>query len=113
MLYCCSACFFFFQAEDGIRDGRVTGVQSCALPICPATPDEKAVLVRYVGWGAMPQVFDQRNYEWREARAEAEQLLTPDELAAARASTLNAHYTSPTVVRAMYGALERFGFEYG
>jgi SAM-dependent methyltransferase len=79
----------------------------------PATPDEKAILVRYVGWGAMPQVFDPRNYEWREARAEVEQLLTPDELEAARASTLNAHYTSPTVVRAMYGALERFGFEYG
>src|SRR6266511_262720 len=79
----------------------------------PATPDEKAVLVRYVGWGAMPQVFDPRNYEWREARAEVEQLLTPEELEAVRASTLNAHYTSPTVVRAMYGALERFGFEYG
>ena len=79
----------------------------------PATSDEKAVLVRYVGWGALPQVFDPRNYEWREARAEVEQLLTPEELAAARASTLNAHYTSPTVVRAMYGALERFGFEHG
>jgi SAM-dependent methyltransferase len=79
----------------------------------PATPDEKAVLVRYVGWGAMPQVFDPRNYEWREARAEVEQLLTPDELEAARASTLNAHYTPPTVVRAMYGALERFGLEHG
>ncbi len=61
----------------------------------------------------MPQVFDPRNYEWREAHAEVEQLLTPEELEAARASTLNAHYTSPTVVRAMYGALERFGFEHG
>ena len=79
----------------------------------PATPDEKATLVRYVGWGAMPQVFDPRNYEWREARAEVEQLLTPEELETARASTLNAHYTSPTVVRAMYGALDRFGFEHG
>src|SRR5579862_7332720 len=79
----------------------------------PATPDEKAVLVRYVGWGAMPQVFDPRNYEWREARAEVEQMLTPEELESARASTLNAHYTSPTVVRAMYSALERFGFEHG
>jgi hypothetical protein len=61
----------------------------------------------------MPQVFDPRNHEWREARAEVEQLLTPEELAAAHASTLNAHYTSPTVVRAMYRALERFGFEHG
>src|SRR6185436_13862190 len=50
-----------------------------------ATPDEKAVLVRYVGWGAMPQVFDPRNYEWRAARAELQELLTPDELTAARA----------------------------
>ena len=79
----------------------------------PATPGEKAVLVRYVGWGAMPQVFDPRNHEWRAARAEVEQLLTPEELAAARASTLNAHYTSPAVVRAMYRVLERFGFENG
>jgi N12 class adenine-specific DNA methylase len=79
----------------------------------PATPDEKAALVRYVGWGAMPQVFDPRNYEWRSARAEVEQLLTPEELEAARASTLNAHYTSPAVVRAMYRALEQFGFERG
>jgi N12 class adenine-specific DNA methylase/tRNA1(Val) A37 N6-methylase TrmN6 len=79
----------------------------------PATPDEKAALVHYVGWGAMPQVFDPRNYEWREARATLEQLLTPEELQAARASTLNAHYTSPTVVRAMYRALEQFGFEHG
>ena len=78
-----------------------------------ATPDEKAALVRYVGWGAMPQVFDPRNHEWRAARAEVEQLLTPEELEAARASTLNAHYTSPTVVRAMYRALEQFGFEHG
>src|SRR5439155_19059925 len=74
----------------------------------PATPDEKAVLVHYVGWGAMPQVFDPRNYEWREARAEVEQLLTAEELEAARASTRNASYTSPTVVRAMYRALQRF-----
>jgi adenine-specific DNA methylase len=79
----------------------------------PATPDEKAVLVRYVGWGAMPQVFDPRNNEWREARAEVEQLLSAEELDAARASTLNAHYTSPTVVRAMYRALGQFGFEHG
>ena len=79
----------------------------------PATPDEKAILVRYVGWGAMPQVFDPRNYEWREARAEVEQMLTPEELESARASTLNAHFTSPSVVRAMYAALERFGFDHG
>ncbi len=52
----------------------------------PATAEEKAVLVRYVGWGAMPQVFDPRNYEWRAARAELAELLTQEELAAARAT---------------------------
>ncbi len=61
----------------------------------------------------MAQVFDPRNYEWREARSEVGQLLTPEELESARATTLNAHYTSPTVVHAMYGALQRFGFEHG
>ncbi len=79
----------------------------------PATPDEKTVLVRYVGWGALPQVFDPRNYEWQAARAEVEQLLTPEELAAARATTLNAHYTAPVVIRAMYQAAQRFGFQGG
>ncbi|MHB9010037.1 MAG: hypothetical protein ACYDC1_24255, partial [Limisphaerales bacterium] len=96
------------QNIDAIRTLRALEAESR-----PATPDEKAVLVRYVGWGAMPQVFDARNHEWRAARAEVEQLLTAEELAAARASTLNAHYTSPTVVRAMYRALHRFGFEHG
>ena len=98
----------FRQNIDAIQTLRKVETE-----IRPATPDEKATLVHYVGWGAMPQVFDPRNYEWREARTTLEQLLTPEELEAARASTLNAHYTSPTVVRAMYRALERFGFERG
>ena len=98
----------FRQNIEAIRTLRALEAESR-----PATPDEKTKLVRYVGWGALPQVFDPRNYEWRQARAEVEQLLTPEELEAARASTLNAHYTSPTLVRAVYGALERFGFEQG
>ncbi|HEX5398136.1 MAG TPA: methyltransferase domain-containing protein, partial [Verrucomicrobiae bacterium] len=79
----------------------------------PAAADEKVILVRYVGWGALPQVFDPRNDEWRSARAEVERLLTPEELAAARATTLNAHYTSPVIIRAMYQAAQRFGFQGG
>lgn len=98
----------FRQNIDAIQTLRKVEAESR-----PATPDEKAALVHYVGWGAMPQVFDPRNHEWREARATLEQLLTPEELEAARASTLNAHYTSPTVVRAMHRALEQFGFEHG
>ncbi len=79
----------------------------------PATDDEKRVLVRYVGWGGLPQVFDSENDEWREQRERLEYLLTADELESARATTLNAHYPAPVVIRAMYAALQRQGFEKG
>ncbi|MCI0541214.1 MAG: methyltransferase domain-containing protein, partial [Verrucomicrobiales bacterium] len=75
--------------------------------------EEKPVLVRYVGWGSLPQVFDDKNKDWMDERTRLEALLTADELDSARASTLNAHYTSPSIVRAMYSALRRFGFERG
>ena len=78
-----------------------------------ATEAEQRTLVRYVGWGGLPQVFDSHNDEWRSQRERLESLLTPGELASARATTLNAHYTSATIVRAMYAALERFGFTGG
>ncbi|MCX6917458.1 MAG: DEAD/DEAH box helicase family protein [Verrucomicrobia bacterium] len=78
-----------------------------------ADADEKRVLVRYVGWGGLPQVFDEYNEQWKAERTELESLLTPTELESARATTLNAHYTSPTIIRAMYAALQRFGFEHG
>ena len=79
----------------------------------PATREEKQVLVRYVGWGGLPQVFDSMNEEWQEQRQQLESLLTPEELESARATTLNAHYTAPVIIKAMYAALERFGFEHG
>ncbi len=69
--------------------------------------------MRYVGWGGLPQVFDALNSTWAEERQQLENLLTPDELESARATTLNAHYTAPVVVRAMYAALERLGFQPG
>ncbi len=78
-----------------------------------ATDAEKRLLVRYVGWGGLPQVFDPYNDEWKEQRERLEQLLTPEELDSARATTLNAHYTAPVVIRAMYAALQRLGFEHG
>ncbi|MBK8002305.1 MAG: SAM-dependent DNA methyltransferase [Verrucomicrobia bacterium] len=71
------------------------------------------ILVRYVGWGGLPQVFDEGNDEWKSERDQLQALLTPEELESARASTLNAHYTSPVIIRAMYAALQRFGFEHG
>jgi N12 class adenine-specific DNA methylase len=79
----------------------------------PASIEEKGVLVRYVGWGGLPQVFDAYNDQWKEQRERLEQLLEPDELESARASTLNAHYTAPQIIQAMYAALQRFGFTHG
>jgi N12 class adenine-specific DNA methylase len=77
------------------------------------TDEEKKILVRYVGWGGLPQIFDWFQKEWAEEREWMEKLLTRSELDSVRATTLNAHYTSPAVIRAMYSALQRFGFEHG
>jgi len=79
----------------------------------PATEAEQRTLVRYVGWGGLPQVFDFYNDDWKVQRHRLEQLLTEDALTSARATTLNAHYTSPVIVRGMYAALARFGFRHG
>ena len=81
-----------------------------------ATEQEKHVLARYTGWGAMPAVFDYytgRNDEWGETRDTVRNLLTDQEYSAARASVSNAHYTSPLVVEAMWAALERMGMTSG
>jgi SAM-dependent methyltransferase len=79
----------------------------------PATPEEKATLVKYVGWGAMPQVFDVDNTDWRKEQFRLSEILSDEEHRSARATTLNAHYTAPTVIGAMYRAAERFGFKGG
>ena len=79
----------------------------------PATPDEKAVLIKYVGWGAMPQVFDDRNREWANERKTLREELTDGKYEQVRSTTLNAHYTSPAIIRAMYQAAQRFGFQDG
>ena len=81
----------------------------------PATAAEKSVLVRYTGWGGLPQVFATPNEapKWRAEQARLIGLLRPDEYRAARATVLNAHYTSPTVIRAMYAAVGRLGFTHG
>ncbi len=77
------------------------------------TAEELRQLVRFVGWGGLPQVFDAWNKEWKTERERLEALLPESELESARASTLNAHYTAPVVIRAMFAALQRFGFERG
>ncbi len=78
-----------------------------------ATADEQAVLSRYTGWGAIPDAFDESKGDWAKEYAELKAALTSDEYEAARGSTLNAHYTSPTVIRAIYDALGNMGFKGG
>ena len=78
-----------------------------------ATPEQQEVLSRYVGWGGLTDAFDPDKSAWAAEFSELKELLTPEEYAAARASTLNAHYTSPTVIRAIYEAVEKMGFRAG
>jgi N12 class adenine-specific DNA methylase len=83
------------------RDGR------------PATGAEQAVLARWSGWGAVPEVFDPRRPEYTPARVELASLLTPEELAAAARNTLNAHYTDAALVRAIWSGVQQLGFTGG
>ena len=78
-----------------------------------ATAEEQEVLSRYVGWGGIPQAFDEKNADWSKEYAELKSLLPADEYSEARASTLNAFYTSPTVIKAMYEALSNMGLSKG
>lgn len=72
-----------------------------------ATPQEQETLSKYVGWGGPPQAFDAENTSWQKEYQQLKSLLKDEEYAAARGSTLNAHYTSPVVIRAMYARLQR------
>ena len=78
-----------------------------------ATPEEQEILSNYVGWGGLADAFDPDKGNWAQEYATLKNLLSEDEYAAARASTLNAHYTSPTVIRSIYDAVGQMGFETG
>ena len=78
-----------------------------------ATPEEQEILSRYVGWGGIPQAFEENNSSWADEYLELKNTLSPEEYNAARASTLNAFYTSPIVIRSMYEALENMGLKQG
>ncbi len=78
-----------------------------------ATPEEQEILSQYVGWGGLPDAFDETKPQWSREYTELKELLTDAEYRSARASTLNAHYTSPVVIRAMYQAIESMGFRTG
>ena len=78
-----------------------------------ATPEEQEILSRYVGWGGIPQAFEESNSSWADEYLELKNTLSPEEYRAARASTLNAFYTSPIVIRSMYEVLENMGLKQG
>ena len=78
-----------------------------------ATPEEQEILSRYVGWGGIPRAFEESNSSWANEYLELKNTLSPEEYSAARASTLNAFYTSPTVIRSMYEVLENMGLKQG
>jgi N12 class adenine-specific DNA methylase len=113
------------RAEDRLGDGSLK--QKCrdnfaAIELVrlldsesrSANDEEKRILVKYVGWGGIPHVFaSPLSTEWKAEGERLKVLLTSEEYGAARASTLNAHYTSPTVISAIYDAVERIGFTHG
>ena len=78
-----------------------------------ATEQEQEVLSKYAGWGALSQAFDEGNEKWGKESIELKELLTPEEYGSARSTVLNAHYTSPVVIKAIYGAVKRMGFTPG
>jgi len=78
-----------------------------------ATPEQQEILSRYVGWGGLADAFDESKDNWKDEFAELYATLSPEQYAAARASTLNAHYTSPTVIKAIYEAVGNMGFQTG
>lgn len=88
-------------------------LQTCELEKRYATPEEQEVLSKYVGWGSLPQVFEENNAAWADEYLELKAALSPEEYAAARESTLTAFYTPPVVIRAMYQALAQMGFSTG
>lgn len=118
---------FRFQSEDIAAVGQGSLKQKChdnfaAIELLrtlqsqyrAATEDEKRVLVKYVGWGGIPQVFAWNGAgDWDAERERLRSLLSSEEYEAARASTLNAHYTAPTIIEAIYEAVDRLGFSNG
>ncbi len=91
----------------------ITVLKRCQEESRFATPDEQKILSRYVGWGGIPEVFDERAGAWHTEYAMLKNILTPEEYESARESTLTAFYTPPTVIKAVYKAMEQLGFREG
>ena len=91
----------------------ITVLKRCQEENRFATPDEQKILSRYVGWGGIPEAFDERAGAWHTEYAMLKNILTPEEYDSARESTLTAFYTPPTVIKAVYKAMEQLGFREG
>lgn len=91
----------------------ITVLKRCQEENRFATPDEQKILSRYVGWGGIPEAFDERAGAWHTEYAMLKNILTPEEYESARESTLTAFYTPPTVIKAVYKAMEQLGFREG
>lgn len=101
------------KAKFRMNMDAINTLQTIELENRLATLEEQEVLSRYVGWGGIPQAFEEGNDAWASEFAELYTALSPEEYEAARASTLNAHYTSPTVIKAIYRCIENMGFTTG
>lgn len=101
------------KAKFRMNMDAINTLQTIELENRLATPEEQEVLSRYVGWGGIPQAFEEGNDAWASEFLELYTALSPEEYEAARASTLNAHYTSPTVIKAIYKCIENMGFTTG
>ena len=101
------------KAKFHMNMDAINTLQTIELENRLATPEEQEVLSRYVGWGGIPQAFEEGNDAWASEFLELYTALSPEEYEAARASTLNAHYTSPTVIQAIYRCIENMGFTTG
>lgn len=101
------------KTKYGFNVAAIRTLQAIEADNRIATAEEQELLSRYVGWGGIPQAFDTENASWASEYAELKGLLTEEEYESARSSTLNAHYTSPTVIKAIYQAIENMGFKTG
>ncbi len=102
------------KREKYLRNvAAITALQTIEKENRPATKEEQEILSHYVGWGGLPQAFNESKDNWHGEYLQLKDLLTESEYEMARASTLNAHYTSPTVIKAIYDAVEQMGFKSG
>lgn len=101
------------KAKFAMNIAAITVLKQIEAENRTATPEEQQILSQYVGWGGIPDAFDDTKTDWATEYQELKAALTPDEYTAARASTLNAHYTSPVVINAIYEAIGNMGFQSG